>query len=136
MFGKRANKPQNQIDSLIGMGTHVVGDISFNGGLRIDGHVRGNITAMGDKPSTLMLSDRASVEGKIKVSHAVINGTVVGTVHADEYLELQAKARVSGDIYYQSLEIQLGATIEGMLLHHDHVQQGNTVMTLIPATDD
>lgn len=95
MFGKRTNKPQNQIDSLISMGTHVVGDISFNGGLRVDGHVRGNITVMGDKPSTLMLSDRASVEGKIKVSHAVINGTVVGTVHADEYLELQAKARVS-----------------------------------------
>lgn len=136
MFGKKTNKPQNQIDSLIGMGTHVVGDISFSGGLRIDGHVRGNITAMGDKPSTLMLSDRASVEGKIKVSHAVINGTVVGTVYADEYLELQAKARVSGDIYYRSLEIQLGATIEGMLLRQDHVQQGNTVMALMPATGD
>ena len=136
MFGKKTNKPQNQIDSLIGIGTHVVGDINFSGGLRIDGHVRGNITATGDKPSTLMLSDQASIEGKIKVSHAVINGTVVGPVHADEYLELQAKARVSGDVYYRALEIQLGATIEGMLLHQDHVQQDNKVMTLVPATGD
>ncbi|MEK6707538.1 MAG: polymer-forming cytoskeletal protein [Pseudomonadota bacterium] len=136
MFGKKTNKPQNQIDSLIGTGTHVVGDINFSGGLRIDGHVRGNITATGDKPSTLMLSDQASIEGKIQVSHAVINGTVVGPVYADEYLELQAKARVSGDVYYRALEIQLGATIEGMLLHQDHVGQGNKVMTLVPATGD
>ena len=136
MFGKKTNKPQNQIDSLIGMGTHVDGNISFSGGLRIDGHVRGDITATGDKPSTLMLSDQASIEGKIKVSHAVINGTVVGPIHADEYLELQAKARVSGDVYYRALEIQLGATIEGMLLHQDHVQQGSKVMALVPATGD
>lgn len=136
MFGKKTNKPQNQIDSLIGMGTHVEGNISFSGGLRIDGHVRGNIIATGDKPSALMLSDQASIEGKIKVSHAVINGTVVGPIHTDEYLELQAKAKVSGDIYYRALEIQLGATIEGMLLHLDHVQQGNKVVTLVPATGD
>ncbi len=136
MFGKKTNKPQNQIDSLIGMGTHVDGNISFSGGLRIDGHVRGNITASGDKPSTLMLSEQASIAGKIKVSHAVINGTVVGPIHADEYLELQAKAKVSGDVYYRALEIQLGATIEGMLLHQDHVQQDNKVMTLVPATGD
>ncbi len=136
MFGKKANKPKNQIDSLIGMGTHVVGDISFSGGLRIDGHVRGDITATGDRPSTLMLSDQASIEGKIKVSHVVINGTVAGSIHADEYLELQARAKVSGDIYYRSLEIQPGATIAAMLLHHDHIQQDSKVMTLIHGTDD
>ena len=136
MFGKKTNKPQNQIDSLIGLGTHVTGDINFSGGLRIDGHVYGNITATGDKPSALMLSDQASIEGKIKVSHAVINGTVVGPVHADEYLELQSKARVSGDVYYRALEIQLGATIEGMLLHQDHAQQDNKVMALVPAAGD
>jgi len=102
VFGKKTNKPQNQIDSLIGMGTHVVGDISFSGGLRIDGHVRGDITATGDRPSTLMLSDQASIEGKIRVSHVVINGTVAGSIHADEYLELQARAKVSG-IYITGL---------------------------------
>jgi cytoskeletal protein CcmA (bactofilin family) len=123
MFGKKTNKPQSQIDSLIGIGTHVAGDITFSGGLRIDGHVRGDITAMGDKPSTLVLSDQASVEGKIHVSHAVINGTVIGPVHAVEYLELQAKAKVSGDVYYRALEIQLGATIEGVLVHQDRVDQ-------------
>ena len=122
MFGKKTGKPQNQIDSLIGTGTRIDGNISFSGGLRIDGHVRGNITAMGDKPSTLVLSDQAIVEGKIQVSHAVINGTVVGAIQANEYVELQAKARVCGDVHYKTMEIQLGASIDGMLLHQDNAQ--------------
>ncbi len=134
MFGKKTGKPQNQIDSLIGTGTRIDGNISFGGGLRIDGHVRGNITAMGDKPSTLVLSDQAIVEGKIEVSHAVINGTVVGAIKANEYVELQAKARISGDVVYKTMEIQLGASIDGMLLHLDNAQPDNKVVTLIPAT--
>lgn len=133
MFGKKIGKPQNQIDSLIGAGTRIDGNISFSGGLRVDGHVRGNIIAAGDKPSTLVLSDQASIEGKIHVSHAVINGTVIGAIQANEYVELQAKARVSGDVHYSTMEIQLGASIDGMLLHQDNPQSDNKVVTLIPA---
>jgi cytoskeletal protein CcmA (bactofilin family) len=132
MFGKKTGKPQNQIDSLIGVGTRIDGNISFSGGLRIDGHVRGNITAIGDKPSTLVLSDEGIIEGKIQVSHAVINGTVVGAIQTNEYVELQAKARVSGDVHYRTMEIQLGASIDGMLLHQD-AQSDNKVVMLIPA---
>jgi|SRR6185437_1719355 cytoskeletal protein CcmA (bactofilin family) len=133
MFGKKTGNPQNQIDSLIGAGTRIDGNISFSGGLRIDGHVRGNITATGDKPSTLVLSDQAIIEGKIQVSHAVINGTVVGAIQANEYVELQAKARVCGNVHYKTMEIQLGASIDGMLLHQDNAQSNNKVVTLIPA---
>lgn len=132
MFGKKTDKPQNQIDSLIGIGTRIDGNISFSGGLRIDGHVRGNITAIGDKPSALVLSDQGIIEGKIQVSHAVINGTIVGAIQTNEYVELQAKARVSGDVHYKTMEIQLGASIDGMLLHQD-AQSDNKVVTLIPA---
>ena len=41
MFGKKTGKPQNQIDSLIGVNTHIDGNINFSGGLRVDGHVTG-----------------------------------------------------------------------------------------------
>ena len=133
MFGKKIVKPQNQIDSLIGAGTRIDGNISFSGGLRVDGHVRGNIIATGDKPSTLVLSDQASIEGTINVAHAVINGTVNGAIRANEYVELQAKAKVSGDVHYGTMEIQLGASIEGMLLHQDNAQSDNKVITLMPA---
>ena len=80
MFGK-PNKP-SPIDSLIGAGSVIEGNISFSGGLRVDGHVRGNITATGTKPGTLVLSEMAKVEGEIEVAHVVINGTVAGPVRA------------------------------------------------------
>ena len=83
MFGsKKTNKPQTRIDSLIGAGTTIEGNICFTGGLRVDGQVRGNVTSADDKPGTLVLSDQARIEGEIRVAHAVINGTVIGAVNA------------------------------------------------------
>lgn len=118
MFGKnKGNKLQNRIDSLIGAGTTIEGNVAFSGGLRVDGHVRGNVSAAEDKPSTLVLSEQARIEGEIRVSHVVINGTVVGPVHASEYVELQAKANVTGDVHYRTLEMQLGAVVQGRLVY-------------------
>ena len=135
MFGNgKTEKPQSQIDSLIGVGTHIDGNINFSGGLRVDGRVTGNINALGDKPSTLVLSDQAVIEGKIVVSHAVINGTVIGAIHASEYMELQPKAKVSGDVHYKAMEIQLGASVDGMLHHLHDDQPDNKVVPLIPAS--
>lgn len=123
MFGGKSSKPQNRIDSLIGEGTSIEGNVVFRGGLRIDGAVKGNVVAADSQPSTLVLSERASVEGEIRVSHAVINGTVVGPVVGAEYVELQAKSNVTGDVHYRTLEIQLGAVVQGRLVHEDQVQE-------------
>jgi cytoskeletal protein CcmA (bactofilin family) len=123
MFGGKASKPQNRIDSLIGEGTSIEGDVIFSGGLRIDGTVKGSVVAAEGQPSTLVLSERARVEGEIRVSHAVINGTVVGPVFGAEYVELQAKSNVTGDVHYRTLEIQLGAVVQGRLVHQDQPQE-------------
>lgn len=117
MFGKQRSKPQNRIDSLIGAETRVDGDLSFTGGLRVDGEVNGNVIAAPGKPSTLVLSEHGRINGEIRVTHLVVNGAVDGPVHAAEYLELQGKAKVTGDIHYKTLEIQLGAIVEGRLMH-------------------
>lgn len=117
MFGKRHSKPQNRIDSLIGAETRVDGDLNFTGGLRVDGTVNGNVIAAPGKPSTLVLSEHGRISGEIRVTHLVVNGEVDGPVQAAEYLELQGKARVTGDIRYKTLEIQLGAIVEGKLMH-------------------
>lgn len=116
-FGNKKGKLQNRIDSLIGSGTRIEGDVIFGGGLRVDGQIKGNVVADGDKSGTLVLSEHARVEGAIEVSHVVINGTVVGPVRATEYVELQAKSRVSGDVYYKTLEMHLGAVVEGKMVH-------------------
>jgi len=128
MFGnKGASKPQNRIDCLIGAGTTIEGSITFAGGLRVDGRVRGDVIAADGKPGTLVLSEQAQIEGAIRVSHVVINGTVVGPVHAAEYVELQSKSNVTGDVYYKTLEIQLGAVVQGRLVYQNDSKSDKVV---------
>ncbi len=128
MFGSRdKSKPNNSIECLIGAGTTIEGSITFAGGLRVDGRVRGDVIAADGKPGTLVLSEQAQIEGEIRVSHVVINGTVVGPVHAAEYVELQAKANVTGDVYYKTLEIQLGAVVQGRLVYQNDSKSDKVV---------
>ena len=120
MFLKKndqSNKPQSRIDSLIGAGTKIEGDVTFVGGLRVDGEVKGNVRSTGDGGGTLVLSEHARIEGEIHVSHLVINGTIIGPVYSSEFLELQPRARVTGDVQYNSLEMHLGAIVQGRLVH-------------------
>ena len=118
MFGcKKKNVPQNSIDSLIGVGTRVEGDLVFRGGLRVDGEVRGNISCENGQEGTLVISEKASVEGSIRVGHLVVNGTVIGPIYAGETLELLPSARVTGDVEYHQIEMQQGAVIQGRLVH-------------------
>jgi cytoskeletal protein CcmA (bactofilin family) len=119
MFGKskQPNKPNNRIDSLIGAGTTIEGNVVFTGGLRIDGAVRGSVSASGDQSGTLVVSEHAHVDGEINVSHLVINGAVNGPIHSREFLELQPQARVTGDVEYNTIEMHLGAIVQGRLVH-------------------
>lgn len=119
MFGKGSeSKPLGRIDSLIGAGTRIEGNIRFSGGLRVDGEVKGNIEAAESATSsTLVLSEQARIEGIVRVAHFVANGTVVGPVTVSESLEMQAKARIVGDVEYALIEMQQGAVIEGRLMH-------------------
>lgn len=119
MFFKKSNRVQNTIDTLIGVGTRVEGNIHFSGGLRIDGTVIGAVAEPNDQPSTLILSELGRIEGAITASKVVINGTVIGPVKAAQFIELQTKARVTGDVYYNTLEMHTGAVIEGKLVYLD-----------------
>ena len=116
MFNK-PSKPQSRIDTLIGAGTKIEGDVSFTGGLRVDGEIRGNVRCVDGQHGTLVLSEHARIEGAVSVSHLVINGTVMGPVTTSEFLELQPRARVTGDVEYNAVEIHLGAIVEGRLVH-------------------
>ena len=115
MFGNKHKSAP--IDSLIGSGSKIDGNISFAGGLRVDGHVRGNIAAKGEKSGTLVLSEAGKVEGEIEVAHVVINGSVAGPVRSSEFVELLPKARVTGDVFYHTIEMHVGAVVTGRLVH-------------------
>ena len=108
-------KKQPPIRSLIGEGTVLHGELRFSDGLRIDGEVNGDIVAVGEGPNILVISEKARVHGKVNAGHVIINGCVIGPVQSDELLELQPKARITGDVRYETLEMHQGATIDGEL---------------------
>ncbi|RKZ81198.1 MAG: cell shape determination protein CcmA [Gammaproteobacteria bacterium] len=118
MFNKEKNKPKSaRIDTLIGQNTHIKGDISFSGGLRIDGTVTGNITAKGDDKSVLTISEQGKIEGEVRVPNLLINGSISGNVYTSEHVELAPKAKVIGNLYYHLLEMAMGSEVNGQLIH-------------------
>jgi cytoskeletal protein CcmA (bactofilin family) len=116
VFGNKSSSKPSVIETLIGAKTAVEGNLSFHGGLRVDGSVRGNVTASAN-PSTLVISELAVIHGNVGADHVTINGEINGDVHAYERLELQPKARVSGDVFYSVMEMHQGAVVNGKLQH-------------------
>ena len=110
MFGKKKQPP---IKSLIAQGSCIEGNLKFTDGLRIDGEVIGDIRAVEGGASILVISESATVTGQIYADHVIINGRVMGSVHAFELLELQPKAKIAGDVFYKALELHQGAVIFG-----------------------
>ena len=118
MFGKKKSGfPQSDITSLIGAGTRIEGNVIFAGNLCINGEVCGNISSENGQEGTLLVSEKAKVNGAISVGCAVINGTVNGPISAEVSLELLPLARVTGDIEYSQIEMQQGAVVQGRLVH-------------------
>jgi cytoskeletal protein CcmA (bactofilin family) len=111
-LGKKRPPP---IRSLIGDGMVFQGSVRFREGLRIDGQVNGDVIADGDGRSILVIGDNARVHGRVAASHVIISGEVCGPVHSTEMLELQPKARVTGDVRYELLEVHPGALVDGEL---------------------
>lgn len=100
--------------SFVASQTDVSGDIRFTGGLHVEGRVAGNITSEDGA-----LHVHGEVVGEIRVPHVVINGLVQGDVYASEHIELAAKAVVNGNVYYRTMEMLMGAQVNGGLLHSD-----------------
>ena len=118
MLGKsKKPKQTTHIDSLIGQNSEIQGDVIFSGGLHVDGKVKGNVIAAEGDDSVLTLSERGVIEGEVKVPNVVVNGTVIGDVHALSHVELAAQARVHGNVYYSLIEMAMGAEVNGNLVH-------------------
>jgi cytoskeletal protein CcmA (bactofilin family) len=119
MMGKKPVTKMGKGATLIAQNTQVSGDVRFCDQLYVNGHVEGNINADDGSDATLMVSDVGSVKGEIRAPFVVVNGHVEGDVHASNRVELAANARISGNVYYKLIEMQLGAMVEGQLVHVD-----------------
>jgi cytoskeletal protein CcmA (bactofilin family) len=115
MFGKKRRKPSHA-SSIIGRQTEVFGDINFEGHLHIDGTVRGNVSAKDTERASLTLSGSGSIQGDVRVPYIILDGSVMGSVFANDHIELEAKAKVEGDVHYALIEMAMGAEVNGRLV--------------------
>lgn len=139
MFGKRPPKAPSialsQLSSLIAEDVEIVGDVTFSTGMRVDGSIKGHVIGRpGDdrKGSLLVLSDKGSIEGRVRCHDAVINGRVDGDLEVEHFLELQSSARVSGTIRYRQLQMEVGATVCGQLLAVGPVEAPTSSAAAVP----
>jgi len=121
MFGQGSkNKVVSaKVDTIVGQKTRIDGDLYFSGGLLVDGAVKGSVFAEEGSASVLTVSEHGSIEGDVQVPNVILNGSVTGDVRSAERVELAAKARVTGDVYYNLIEMAMGAEVNGSLLHSD-----------------
>lgn len=117
MGRKRFKAPK--VTTVIGKDTSITGAVEFEGGLHLDGRIEGNVNGRAGGPSSITVSEHGTVEGDVRVDVLILNGTVVGDVYADERVELAAKARVNGTVYYHMLEMAMGAEVNGQLVRSE-----------------
>ena len=121
MFGRKQRR-HNVVDTLVGANTRVNGDVHFKGGCHVDGIVKGNVTADNESDSALSISEDGTVEGGVTVPYVELHGIVRGDVCASQRVELGPTARVIGNVYYNLIEMAIGAEINGKLVHQPQGQ--------------
>ena len=110
MLGR--NKRKNvSIETLVGASSRVTGDLHFSGASHI------GVVAEGEGSSTLSVSENGEIHGNVQVPNVILNGLVKGDVIASERVELGPTARVIGNVYYNLIEMAIGAEINGKLVH-------------------
>jgi cytoskeletal protein CcmA (bactofilin family) len=117
MFGQKRKRNSFNIETLVGRNTTLKGDIHFTGGLHIDGTVKGNVIADEGTSSVLSLSEHGCIKGEVRVPNVTLNGKVMGDVHASQGIELASHASVTGDVFYNLIEMAMGAEVNGKLVH-------------------
>ena len=100
--------------SLLAVGAQLQGDLSFQGAVQVDGVLKGNLLTT---EGMVRVSEQGKVEGEVRAPHIIIDGEVLGDVHASTHLELGARARIRGNLYYAVMEMAMGAQVEGRLCH-------------------
>ena len=116
------NKPKAKsgaADTLITQQTKIAGDVEFTGVLHLDSEVKGNVISPHDSESLLSIHKNGRIEGEVRVPHILIMGEVIGDVYASEHIELKENAVIHGNVYYNLIEMEMGAKVNGKLVNDD-----------------
>jgi cytoskeletal protein CcmA (bactofilin family) len=104
-----SDRPQSEINTLLGRGSEFEGKLTFEGTVRIDGKLSGEIFS----DDVLVIGEGAQVSAEIDVGVIIVEGSVQGNIRAKRAVELHAPARVKGNIETPSLFIDKGVIFEG-----------------------
>ncbi len=121
MLGRKQRR-HTVVETLVGSNTRISGDLHFSGGCHVDGTVNGSVTADPESQSALSISEEGNIDGGVTVPFVVLNGIVRGDVFANQRVELGPTARVIGNVYYNLIEMAIGAEINGKLVHQPEGQ--------------
>lgn len=113
MFNKKAT---SEIDTIVGESTKFYGNIHYSGRLHIDGEIIGDVIAEKDG-SVLTISERGKITGNVQVHRIELNGEIIGDVYAINDIQLATDARVRGNLYYDNIEMDRGAEVNGNMIH-------------------
>jgi cytoskeletal protein CcmA (bactofilin family) len=106
---KSGTASQGEVTTLLGRGSEFEGKLSFEGTVRVDGKLSGEIFT----DDVLIIGEGAEVSAEINVGAIVIEGTVHGNINAKRSVELHTPARVRGNISTPSLSIDKGVIFDG-----------------------
>lgn len=93
----------------LGKGSEFEGKLTFEGAVKVDGRFQGEIFSKG----TLIIGQNADIRAEISVSSVVVQGKVIGNIHAPNCVELHAPACLKGNIVTPCLYIEKGVVFEG-----------------------
>jgi cytoskeletal protein CcmA (bactofilin family) len=112
MFKQKQSKSA-KVDTLIGAKTRINGDVEFNGGLHLDGHINGNVKGDSSAGTFISVSQHGCIEGSVIAPSVILNGIVKGDIEASDRVELGSNARVLGNVQYTVIETAVGAKSMG-----------------------
>lgn len=122
MFNKNGVSREG-VETIIGPSVKIEGNFVCQGGIVIEGEVKGIVATQG----FLEVGDRAVVVADVTAKEAKVGGEIRGNIKIEGYLEVTASAKISGDIEAGTLSIARGAAIKGKCLasHGEHKSNGN-----------
>jgi len=120
-----SKKKDKDVDTIIGRGTRIEGNIKSGGSMHIDGDVKGNLCVEGD----VVVGRGASVEGDVTADNMYISGTVEGNVYCLGFLRIFSEGVLKGDAKARSFAVDEGAFFDGKMSmsHGEKTKDDNCV---------
>ena len=115
MFSKKKKIVIDSISSVLGESTNVNGKLIFSGTMRIDGRIKGEISAEQGKGihNTLIVGEKAQIKGDVRVDTVINSGQIIGNVYAKDRVAIHDPGQLIGDVQTSELTVEEGVIFNG-----------------------